>query len=55
MDHAPFIWSSYLASGVILLWAAVAPLLKQRSALRNIRLLEQRQAQTGGASHDANP
>jgi heme exporter protein CcmD len=54
MDHAPFIWSSYITSGLILLWTALAPLLKQRSALRNIRLLEKRTAQSGEAHHDAN-
>ena len=47
MDHAPFIWSSYIASAVILLWAAVAPLLKQRGAIRDIRLLEKKQSQAG--------
>ncbi len=55
MDHAPFIWSSYIVSGLILLWTAVAPLLRQRSALRNIRLLQQSTSYSGEPHHDANP
>lgn len=54
MDHAPFIWSSYIVSGLILLWTAVAPLLRQRSALRNIRLLEQSKSHFGEPHHDTN-
>ena len=55
MDHWPFIWSSYAISAVILLWTAVAPLLRQRTALRNIRILEQQEPHSGGRNHDANP
>ena len=54
MNHAPFIWSSYIISALILLWTAVAPLLKQRTALRNIRLLEQARVHSGGKDDDAN-
>ena len=54
MDHAPFIWSSYIVSALILLWTAVAPLLRQRTALRNIRLLEQQKSLAGERNHDTN-
>ncbi len=55
MNHAPFIWSSYIVSALILLWTALAPLLKQRTALRNIRLLQQKKSYSGERHHDANP
>lgn len=38
MDHAPFIWSAYVASGLILLWTAISPLLRQKRAQRAIHL-----------------
>jgi len=55
MDHWPFIWSSYAVSAVILLWTAFAPLVRQRTALRNIRLLEKQSSDSGEHEHDANP
>ena len=51
MDHAPFIWSAYGITALVLLWTAVAPLLKQQRALRNIKILNQNKTQTG-TSHD---
>lgn len=45
MDHAPFIWSSYGISALILLWSAIAPLIKQRNVRRDIRLLMQKENQ----------
>jgi len=54
MNHAPFIWSSYIVSALILLWTAIAPLLKQHSALRNIRLLEQNKPDPGEPQDDTN-
>jgi len=54
MDHWPFIWSSYAVSAVILLWTALSPLLRQRTALRNIRLLEKQMSESGEKDHDAN-
>ena len=53
MDHAPFIWSAYGITALVLLWTAVAPLLRQKKALRNIQILEQNKTQTG-ESHDTN-
>jgi len=55
MEHWPFIWSSYAVSAVILIWTALAPLLRQRSALRDIRMLQQQNSRTGGRDNDANP
>ena len=52
MSHAPFIWSSYVISAVILLWTALAPLLKQRSAMRDIRRLERSRPETGEGFDD---
>lgn len=53
MDHAPFIWSSYGLTAVILLWTAIMPLFKQKSALRKMRQLEKRQSQMA-EPHDTN-
>jgi len=41
MSHAPFIWAAYLIGVVVLLWCAVAPLVKRRSITRDIRRLIQ--------------
>ena len=41
MDHAPFIWAAYAIGAVVLLWCAVAPLVKKRSITRDIRRLIQ--------------
>ena len=40
MDHAPFIWSSYAITALILAWTAVSPLVRKRRALRNIQRLK---------------
>jgi heme exporter protein CcmD len=48
MDHAPFIWTAYGASAVVLIWTALAPLLRSRRALANLRL-----ASPTEHSHDA--
>jgi heme exporter protein CcmD len=41
MSHAPFIWGAYLIGAVVLLWCALAPLLKKKSITRDIRHLAQ--------------
>ena len=41
MSHAPFIWAAYSIGAVVLLWCAVAPLVKKRSITRDIRRLIQ--------------
>lgn len=38
MDHAPFIWAAYALSAVVLAWTAIAPLLRRRRALAQLRL-----------------
>jgi len=50
MDHAPFIWAAYAIGAVVLLWCAVAPLVKKRSITRDIRRL----IQIEGRSRDSN-
>jgi len=50
MDHAPFIWSAYAASALILLWTAIAPLFRKRQALRKIQM-----ANRGNQTHDTQP
>jgi heme exporter protein CcmD len=37
----PFIWAAYTIGTVVLLWCALAPLARKRSAIRNIRRLIQ--------------
>ena len=41
MSHAPFILAAYSIGAVVLLWCAVAPLVKKRSITRDIRRLIQ--------------
>ncbi len=37
MSHTPFILAAYLISAVVLFWAAMAPVLKKRSLLRQLK------------------
>ena len=37
MSHTPFIVAAYLISTVVLLWAAVAPVLNKRKLLRQLK------------------
>jgi heme exporter protein CcmD len=41
MSHLPFIWAAYSLGTVVLLWCALAPLIRKRAALRDIRRLIQ--------------
>jgi len=43
MDHAPFIWSAYGISGLILLWTALAPLFRQKRIHDVVHLMEPRE------------
>ena len=45
MNHAPFIWASYVTSVIVLLWAAVAPLVSKKAIIRNIRTFNLAQEQ----------
>ena len=42
MSHTKFIVAAYLISGVILLWAAVAPVVNKRSLLRQLKARQAR-------------
>jgi heme exporter protein CcmD len=44
MSHTPFIWASYLISGAVLIWVAVAPVLRQKKLVRQLKT---RQARAG--------
>jgi heme exporter protein CcmD len=37
MSHTPFILASYLISTVVLLWAALTPVLQKRVLLRQLK------------------
>ena len=41
MDHTPFIVGAYGIGSVILLWTALAPLLRKKNVVRDIRRLIQ--------------
>ena len=41
MDHTPFIVGSYAIGAIVLLWTAVAPLIKKKAVVRDIRRLIQ--------------
>ena len=41
MSHAPFIWGAYSIGAVVLLWCAVAPLIRKKSITKGIRRLIQ--------------
>lgn len=38
MSHTPFILASYVISAVILLWAAVAPVVNKRALLKQLKI-----------------
>ena len=42
MSHTPFIVAAYLISGVILFWAAMAPVINKRSLLRQLKARQTR-------------
>ena len=37
MNHAPFIWASYAIATFVLLWTTVAPLIRKKTVIKNIR------------------
>ena len=41
MNHAPFIWAAYSIGTVVLLWCALAPLMRKKAVIRDIRRLIQ--------------
>jgi heme exporter protein CcmD len=42
MSHTPFILASYLISTVVLLWAAVAPVMNRRGLLKQLKIRQSR-------------
>jgi heme exporter protein CcmD len=42
MSHTPFILASYLISAVVLLWAAVAPVMNKRGLLKQLKIRQSR-------------
>lgn len=42
MSHTPFILAAYAATAVVLLWAALSPVLQRRSFLRELKARKQR-------------
>jgi heme exporter protein CcmD len=51
MSHTPFIWAAYSIGTVVLLWCALAPLSRKKSAIRDIRRIIQAEER----SNDSNP
>ncbi len=51
MSHTPFIWAAYSVGTIVLLWCALAPLARKKSAVRDIRRLIQLEERSG----DSNP
>jgi len=47
VSHTPFILAAYLIGTIVLLWCALAPLARKRTALRNIRRLIQIEERIG--------
>ena len=41
MSHMPFIWAAYTVGTVVFVWCALAPLVRKRAAIRDIRRLIQ--------------
>ena len=51
MSHTPFIWAAYSIGFIALLWCAVAPLIRKKAVLRDIRRIIQIEERSG----DSNP
>jgi len=48
MSHAPFIWSAYGITAIILLWTAISPVLRLSRFKRDLRqLADQEQSGPG--------
>ena len=41
MSHTPFIWAAYSIGTIVLLWCALAPLMRKKAVVRDIRRLIQ--------------
>ena len=51
MDHTPFIIGAYAFGAVVLAWVAIAPLMRKKNIVRDIR----RMMETEERSVDTNP
>ena len=51
MSHTPFIWAAYSIGTIVLLWTALAPLVRKKAVTRDIKRLIQLEER----SNDANP
>ena len=51
MSHTPFIFGAYAIGAVVLLWCAVAPVLKKKAVFSDIRRIIQVEERT----RDSNP
>lgn len=47
MSHTPFIIAAYSIATVVLLWCALAPLLRKKNAVRDIQRLIQIEEHSG--------
>jgi heme exporter protein CcmD len=41
MDHTPFIFGAYAIGTVVLVWCAVAPLVRKKAVFKDIRRIRQ--------------
>lgn len=46
MSHTPFILASYLISAVVLLWAALTPVINKRALLKQLKTRQARMDKT---------
>jgi heme exporter protein CcmD len=46
MSHTPFILASYVISAVVLLWAALSPIINKRGLLKQLKLRQARMEKT---------
>lgn len=42
--HGPYVWSAYAITLIVLLWLLLAPLLRRRQLIADIRAQERRRA-----------
>lgn len=42
MSYTPFILAAYLISAAVLLWAAVAPVIRKRTLLQQLKVRQRR-------------
>lgn len=50
MSHTPFIVGAYLVGTIVLLWCALAPLVRKKTAVRDIQRLIQLEERSGDSN-----